>query len=281
MKEGNAISDAHQVTAWPPIRNLVSDMLAISQRTHNGYGLLEFDVTTPLARIAEHKTRMPDGISFTAFLAYCLGHAIGEHPGVHACRQGGRLVVFDDVDISTLLEKTKPDGARVPVIYIVRAANRKSLAEINEEIRRAVRDDLYDDPAVRRRRRIVRMPALLRRGVWWWIRRDPVRRKRQWGTAVLSNVGSAIDARPSWGLVQSFLPCSVTVGGIFERVCWRNERAEPRKMMSVTVAVDHDIVDGVPGGRFVARFAELVEAAAGLDEEFGTSAGDRAEGQSR
>jgi len=263
------MSDTGQEVAWPRIRNLVTDMLAIAHRAHTGYGLLEIDVTLPLARIAEGKARVPGGVSFTAFLAYCLGRAVAQHRMMHASRKGARrLVLFDDVDVNTLLEKTKPDGSRVPVIYIVRAANRKSLAEINQEMRRAVVDDLYDEAGVRRRRRILRLPRPLRHAAWWWLRRDPVRRKRQWGTVLLSNVGSAIDARPSWGLTQSFLPCSVIVGGIFERVRWCEGRARPGTAMSVTLAMDHDIVDGVPGGRFAETLAELIENAAGLDREF-------------
>ena len=160
------MSDTGQEVAWPRIRNLVTDMLAIAHRAHTGYGLLEIDVTLPLARIAEYKARVPDGVSFTAFLAYCLGRAVAQHRMMHACRKGARrLALFDDVDVNTLLEKTKPDGSCVPVIYIVRAANRKSLAEINQEMRRAVVHDLYDDAGVRRRRQILRLPRPVRQAV--------------------------------------------------------------------------------------------------------------------
>ena len=116
-------------------------------------------------------------------MVYCLGHAIGQHPMLHAYRKGRRkLVVFDEVDVNTLLEKRKPDGSLIPVFYIVRGADKKSLAQINHEMREASRSDLYDDEGVRQRRRILRLPRPARRVIWWWLRRDPGRRKQQWGT---------------------------------------------------------------------------------------------------
>ena len=57
-----------------------------------------------------------------------------------------------------MIEKRKPDGALVPVSYVVRGANRKSMAEINDELRQAVRSDLAGDPGVSYRRRVMRLP---------------------------------------------------------------------------------------------------------------------------
>jgi pyruvate/2-oxoglutarate dehydrogenase complex dihydrolipoamide acyltransferase (E2) component len=261
------VSDTFREVPWPRIRELVVDVLTVAARTHTGYGLVEVDVTEPLARISELKARTPGSVSFTAYLPYCLGRAVAAHPDVQACRAGARrLALYDDVDVNTLLEKIKSDGTSVPVLHVVRDAGRKTLAEINDEVREAVRDDLYDHPAVRRRRRILRLPRAARRLVWWWLRRDPVRRKRQYGTVSLSNIGAALGVRPSWGLAPSILPCSVIVGGIFERVGWRDGQARPRQVMSVTVVVDHDLVDGMPGARFTETFADLLERGAGLDE---------------
>ncbi|BEL05825.1 hypothetical protein Q0Z83_040160 [Actinoplanes sichuanensis] len=261
------MSDAFRDAPWPRIRELVVDVLTVAARTHTGYGLIEVDVTAPLARITELKSRVPGGVSFTAYLTYCLGRAVAAHPDVQACRSGGRrLAIYDDVDVNTLLERIKPDGTSVPVLHVVRDAGRKTFAEINAEMREAVRDDLHDHPAVRRRRQILRLPRRARRLVWWWLRRDPVRRKRQYGTVSLSNIGAALGARPSWGLAPSILPCSVIIGGIFERVGWHDGQARPRQVMSVTVVVDHDLIDGMPGARFAETFAGLLERGAGLDE---------------
>jgi pyruvate/2-oxoglutarate dehydrogenase complex dihydrolipoamide acyltransferase (E2) component len=254
---------------WPRLRELVTDTLAIGQKTHIGYGLMEFDVSRPLALIEESKARVPGGISFTAFIVYCLARAVDQHPMLRAYRKGRKkLVVFDDVDVNTLLEKRKPDGTLIPVLYIVRGANRKSLAEISQELREASRSDLAHDAGVRRRRRIVRLPRALRALLWWWTLREPARIKQQCGTVAVSNVGAFVGQRPAWGFAPTFLTCTVFVGAIYDRVCWAGDHAEPRKTLCVTILANHDVVDGGPAARFTETFAGLLEGAAGLDEGF-------------
>jgi pyruvate/2-oxoglutarate dehydrogenase complex dihydrolipoamide acyltransferase (E2) component len=44
------------------------------------------------------------------------------------------------------------------------------------------------------------------------------------------------------------------------------ERVEPRYMLDLTVAFDHDVVDGAPAARFVKRLVELIESGYGLEE---------------
>ena len=161
-----------------------------------------------MARIEEYKPLVPCGVSFTAYLVYCLGHALDEHKSLHAYRRGRKkLVVFDEADVNTLLEKRKPDGSMVPVTYIVRAANRKSLAEVNHELRQASASDLYNDEGVRRRRKLMRLPRTVRAALW-------------------------------------------------------------HRTLSVTITVNHDVVDGAPGARFAETFGRLLEGGAGLDDGF-------------
>lgn len=254
---------------WPRIRELVVDALTLGHQVHMAHGLVELDISRPLALIDEYKPQLPDGLSFTAFMVYCLGHAIGQHPMLHAYRKGRRkLVIFDDVDVNTLLEKRKPDGSLIPVFYIVRGADKKSLAQINHEMREASRSDLYDDAGVRQRRRILRLPRPARRVIWWWLRRDPARLKQQWGTTAVSNVGSFISPRPSWGISISFLTSVLILGGMFDKVYWADGGPEPRRTLSATVTVNHDVVDGAPGARFGETLAQLIEGAAGLDDAF-------------
>jgi pyruvate/2-oxoglutarate dehydrogenase complex dihydrolipoamide acyltransferase (E2) component len=258
---------------WPRIRELVTDVLTTGHRAHLAHALAEVDISRALTGIEKYKERLPDGVSFTAFIVYCLGHAVGEHPMLHAYRKGRKkLVIFDDVDVSALLEKRKPDGALVPVPYIVRGANRKSLAEINHELRQAVRSDMYDDQAVRRRRQIMRLPRAARALLWWWMMRDPARLKQQWGTVGVSNVGPFMLPRPFWGMATSFLTCTLTIGGRYERVRWIDGRPEPRVTQSVTVTIDHDVVDGAPAARFGQTLIRLLEDGTGLDDSFAAEA---------
>jgi pyruvate/2-oxoglutarate dehydrogenase complex dihydrolipoamide acyltransferase (E2) component len=59
----------------------------------------------------------------------------------------------------------------------------------------------------------------------------------------------------------------VTIGGIEQKPLLRDGRLESREHLCLTVTFDHDIIDGAPAARFVRRLQELVEGAAGLEDE--------------
>jgi len=85
--------------------------------------------------IHEQKARGAEPLSFTAFIAACLGKAVDEDKSVQAYRKGrNQLVLFQDVDISIMVEH-EVEGQMIPLSYVVRAANRKTAREIHQEIR--------------------------------------------------------------------------------------------------------------------------------------------------
>ena len=59
-------------------------------------------------------------MSFTAFIAACLGKAVDEDKSVQAYRKGrSQLVLFQDVDISIMVEH-EVEGQKIPLSYVVR-----------------------------------------------------------------------------------------------------------------------------------------------------------------
>ncbi len=100
------------------------------------HGLLEADVTEARRLIRGQEERTGERPSFTAFLIGCLARAVDEDRAVQGFRRGRRIVVFDDVDVATLVE-VETGTARVPLFHVVRDAARKTLREIHEEIRGA------------------------------------------------------------------------------------------------------------------------------------------------
>jgi pyruvate/2-oxoglutarate dehydrogenase complex dihydrolipoamide acyltransferase (E2) component len=56
----------------------------------------------------------------------------------------------------------------------------------------------------------------------------------------------------------------LVVGGIAHKPAVVDGRIEPREILSLTVAFDHDLVDGAPAARFVRRLLELIESGYGL-----------------
>jgi pyruvate/2-oxoglutarate dehydrogenase complex dihydrolipoamide acyltransferase (E2) component len=229
------------------------------------HGLLEVDVTTPRARLREHRARTGESLSFTAFLAGCLAKAVDEDKAVQAFRQGARrLVLFDDVDVNARVERDV-DGQKLVVPYILREANRKTLRELHDEIRAAQRADVRD---VLTRFRF--LPTILYRPFVWAFSALGERRPRLWketmGTVGITSVGM-FGSGAGWGIPAAFpTALTLTVGGIGEKQILADGRVVVREFVCLTISVDHDLVDGAPAARFTQRLRELIESGHGLGD---------------
>jgi len=118
---------------FPPSRHAIVNAGRIAVRRHISHALIEIDVTAARRFIREHKAKTGESLSFTAFLIACLAHAIDENKHMHAYRNWrNQLVLFDEVDVSTLIET---EIGHVALPHVIRAANRKTFREIHQEIR--------------------------------------------------------------------------------------------------------------------------------------------------
>jgi pyruvate/2-oxoglutarate dehydrogenase complex dihydrolipoamide acyltransferase (E2) component len=232
------------------------------------HGLLEVDVTDPRSILQAHKARTGEAVSFTAFLTVCLGKAVDEQKEVQALRQGKRkLVVFEDVDVAIRIEH-RVDGEEYVVPYVVRAANRKTVREVHDEIRAAQRADARAEVG-----RLRLVPAALHRPFIQVFTAIAERHPRLWkktmGTVGITSVG--MFARGGgWGIpVPAPMALMLTVGGIGEKPVVLQGHILVREMLSLTISLDHDVVDGAPATRFTERLKELIESGFGL-ESFAT-----------
>jgi pyruvate/2-oxoglutarate dehydrogenase complex dihydrolipoamide acyltransferase (E2) component len=253
---------------FPAMRRIVVDAGRHWRKSSVVYGLVEFDVTDVRARFRSHKERCGETLSFTAYIAACVAHAVAGDRSVHAYRDWrNRLVMFDDVDISIMVEA--PAGNRTfPVLHVVRAADKKAFREVHDEIRaiqagRGSSDGLGTSKALKW---FVRLPLLLREVVYWYMGANPRRWKQQGGTVGLTTLGM-FGKGGGWGLPLSNSTLTICVGGIAERPAYVDDSLARREFVCVTVAFNHDIVDGAPAARFVNRLRELVESCALLPAE--------------
>lgn len=257
-----APADAYRTVAYPREQHQGVDWAAIMSRQHTIHGLLEFDVTE--ARRAIHRRRRVSGepLSFTALMVASFAHAIGADPSLQAYRKGkGRVVIFDDVDVAVLVEHVI-DGNRIPVPHIVGAANRKTPAQVDGEIRAARSEP---DPYGRARRFAalwLALPAAVRRFALTRLLADPHRRKRITGTAAVTAVGMFGEGT-GWGIPLISHSICLTVGGVGRKPgLGRDGAVETREVVCLTISVDHDVVNGAPVARFISRLRESVESAA-------------------
>lgn len=232
------------------------------RKKHIIHALAEFDVSRARELIRDHKARTGERLSFTAFTSACVGRAVAEDRNWHAYRRGRKLVLFDDVDIGTLIERDV-EGRRLATLHVIRAADKKTVREIHDEIRAAQQAPIEATPGIRQWQVFLRLPAFLRRLFYWWLDRTPEMRKRLAGTVVLTAIGMS-GKGTGWGLPIVSNTLTITLGGIESKPGLIEGRIQPREYLCTTVSFDHDIVDGAPAARFVTRFRELVEEASGI-----------------
>lgn len=89
------------------------------------------DARTSLRKIGRETGREP---SVTAFVIAACARAVQRNPVMRAYRDlRNRLVLFEDVDVSMTVERVVGGASRV-IPTIIRAANRKTVTAIGEEI---------------------------------------------------------------------------------------------------------------------------------------------------
>lgn len=254
----------HDLLPFPSEREVVIDAGYLGTGRHLIYGLLEVDVSKARQRIRELSAQVGSRVSFTAFVVASLGKAIASIPQVQAFRDWrGRLVVFHDVDVVTMIEP-KPGAVAIP--HIIRGANRKSVLEISDEIRSVQSRPESSGQSGGLIALAPRVPRFVRLFFFWALKLNPHWFRKNAGTTVVTSVGM-FGKSGGWGI--GFLPLhtlGITVGGMAQKPGVIDGSIEIREYLNLTLSFDHDIVDGAPAARFARRFVELLEEATVLQE---------------
>jgi pyruvate/2-oxoglutarate dehydrogenase complex dihydrolipoamide acyltransferase (E2) component len=258
-------NDHYELQPFPRSRRLVLDAGWNARRRHMMHGLLEVDVSVPRERIRQHAERTGERLSFTAFIAACLGQAVDDDRTVHAYRDWrGRLVVFDEVD-ATLAIEVEIDGHKIPMMHILRGINQRSCFDLHQEIR-SIQSRPERSEGMGFIRYFPYLPTFLRRLIYRIVERNPRWMKRAGGTVGLTSVGM-FGTHSGWGIGMPVHSLAVMVGGIAQKPGVVDGRIEAREYMDLTISFDHNIVDGAPAARFAQKFIELIECGYGLDEQ--------------
>jgi pyruvate/2-oxoglutarate dehydrogenase complex dihydrolipoamide acyltransferase (E2) component len=259
---------------FPRFRNPTIDTMIWGRKRHHIPILVEIDVTTAREAIRDRKTKTGEGLSFTGWMIKCLAQAVSEHKYVHALRQGKRqLVIFDDVDITIIVERVADNGEKLPMPYIIRKANEKTVAAIHGEIRTAQRSSvegevqIASDRAAWMTKIFTILPQFLRDWIFWQpVWRNPFRFKRLMGTVSVTALGIVGQSGMSWGIPIGIHPLIVAIGGIVKRPGIIHDAIAIREYVGLTVMFDHDVTDGAPIARFIRRLQELMTDRYGLEK---------------
>jgi pyruvate/2-oxoglutarate dehydrogenase complex dihydrolipoamide acyltransferase (E2) component len=264
----NKQHDNYKVVPYPKLRRLLAVMLRALQRKPMMHFLLEVDVTRARQYMREHKANTGEALSFTAFLITCLAKAVDEHKAVQAYRKGRKkLVLFDDVDVETQIERETADQKQ-NITYIFRAANRKTFREIHQEIRAAQVEEMAKARMGSKALQwLLFLPTFLFRFLYG--RRGPHVLKKYGGTVGTAAVGM-FEEGSGWvipiGHPQSLM---MTVGGIGVKPGVVDGSIAIREYLSLTISFDHEMIDGAPAARFTRRLKEMIQGGYGLIEQEG------------
>lgn len=264
MTEGR--SPDYETVPYPRSRVLTVDFTRLGREMNLIHGLIEVNVTEPRRRLREHRERTGEAISFTAFVAHCVGAAVAENRMLHAYRgPGKRLFLFDEVDINILIE-VELEGRSFPLAHVLRAVDRRTVRDLHDEIRRVQTNphQSYSSRTARMARVYTGLPTAVRLALLRLYLRDPRRRRGLAGTVSITAVGMFGEGG-GWGIPLPFYTLCITLGGIGRKPALAGDAIVPAEFLDITLTFDHDIVDGAPATRFADRLRSLLEAGSGLE----------------
>lgn len=261
----------YTIQSFPASRLFTMDVGKIGLQKHHIKAVIEIDVTDSRKKIKKRRAESGEKISFTSWVLKCISQAIEENKQVHALRKGRtKLVIFNDVDISVIVEK-KVEGVLVPIPLVIRAVNKKSLTEIFNEIENAKKQDIKDESnyVIEKERKkepiklFSMLPQFVRLFIWKILLSNPYRVKDMMGTVAVTSIGM-MGSVNGWVIPYSIHPICFAIGSIISKPGVINNSIEIREFLEMTILIDHDVIDGAPAARFVAYLTDLMKNGYGL-----------------
>lgn len=222
------------------------------------HAFAEVDITDVRKAIRNVRKSGGSYLSLIGYIQFCAAKAVAHQKQIQAYRDfRNRLFIFDDVDISTTIER-KIGGSSEVLPAIIRSANRKTMFEISEEIRKAKETEIDKSDVYKSIKMYLQIPTFIRRFAFRLLDRSPKLMKKKAGTIMVTSANAGSSGM-LWGVPVASHTLNITIGGIIKKPVKKDESIEEREFLCLTVSVDHDIVDGAPAARFIRQFLRLVE----------------------
>lgn len=260
----------YESKTFPLSRISTFDVVAVGLEKHHIKALIELDVTEARKKISVLKKQHVK-VSFTAWLIKSISEAVKEFNQIHGVKKGKRkVIIFEDIDISILIER-EIQGQKVPLPYVIRKTNEKSIEQIYEEIETGKNLPISDsgDNVLGERKNAGLMklyymlPGFVRRLALKYIIQNPFLTKQTMGTVVVTAVGMAGRIN-GWVIPVGIHPLCFAIGSIVKKPGVVEDRIEIREHLYMTVLVDHDIIDGAPAVRALSKLTKMIENGFGL-----------------
>ena len=248
-----------EIQPFPSNRRLVTAAMRAGRRMAPMYGLVDVDVTTANRLLAAHDPPS----SLTAFVVASVARAAAAHPDVHAYRNWrGRLVTHRHVDVTTIVEISTPQGM-FGLPHVLRDADVRGVPDITAELHRVKREPASSGSGRwldRAAPVATHIPGTVR--AMYAVMSRSVAVRQRVGTVAVTAVGMFAGGG-GFGLTpMTMMSLEVVVGGMTQRPRVVDGRIEARDVLDLTIAIDHNVVDGAPATRFAAKLREIMESAA-------------------
>jgi len=212
------------------IRSTTADRTSRSKREAPHFYL---NVDADMSAVRRLRESLADGPewtnppSYTAIIVYAVARLLGEHPHLNVTVGDNGPVDLTDVGVGVAVDT--PAGLLVPVLP---AAHTRGLKEVDEWLR----------AATERARRLRLKPEDL----------SPK-------SLVVSNLGPlGIDSFHA--IIDPSDPMILAVGRTIDRVVVDGGRPTVAPMATFALSIDHRVLDGADGARFLAAFRERIES---------------------
>jgi pyruvate/2-oxoglutarate dehydrogenase complex dihydrolipoamide acyltransferase (E2) component len=239
------------------------DIFDIGLQKHHINAMLEFDVTDSRSKLRDLRKKGTT-ISFNAWLIKVIGSVLQKHPEAAAYFYNKkRLIIFDDINISMIVEK-KIGDSKVPIPLVIERTNEKSAEEITQELENAKSQQLNSDDIVLKKqsttyqRLYYHLPGFLRRLFWKLLLKNPKAAYGTMGNVAVTSIGM-IGKINGWFIHKSVHPISFGVGSILKKPLVIDNEIKIREILNMTILVDHDVIDGAPMVRFLDDLTNYLE----------------------
>jgi len=216
----------------------------------------KIDVTRARIFHKEHLNKTGEKLSFTGFIIKCFAQTIEEFPEMNSFIRRNKLVLLEDINISVLVER-EIDGKKVPEPLGLKKVQGKSVKQISDEIREAQNNSGNEIGNLTGSTWINLIPGFLLK-TFIRIADRNIKMAIRYGKIAVTAVGMFSNSA-SWFIPHGTATVLLTIGSITkENFLSEDGSVESKEMLHLTASFDHEIIDGAPAARFMARFEEIL-----------------------
>ncbi|MCL5072478.1 MAG: 2-oxo acid dehydrogenase subunit E2 [Actinobacteria bacterium] len=213
------------------MRKLIADRMLYSKQNIPHIILTSvMDVDTLIALREKIKDKVSavynTKITYTDFIIKACATVLAEQPNVNSSLVNENQIVYEDVNVG--LAVAIESGLIVPTIY---NADKLSVFEIAK-----------------------RRTELIEKAKQGKLKIEEITN----GTFTISNLGM-FGIRIFTAIINPPQGAILMVGGVYKAPAFVGDRVEPKQFMEISVAVDHRIIDGADGARYLQRLKEIIE----------------------